>query len=230
MADPHGLMIAALDDFTFDMSALASKLRITDDSEQLEELHDLAAQAAPLARPRYAYKLVYIDSRGDDYVVLDGIRFTSRILRKNVLETDRAFAAVASCGPELELWSETLHDPLYQYWSEALRIQALAAASARLVEAIDTLFKPGHIAGMNPGSLTDWPISEQRPFFKLLGDTEAAIGVKLQPSLLMWPTKSASTLFFPTSSDFQSCQLCPRERCPNRRAPYQANKMSEYFA
>jgi hypothetical protein len=86
------------------------------------------------------------------------------------------------------------------------------------------------MAAMNPGSLADWPIHEQRPLFRLIGDTESAIGVRLQPSLLMWPTKSVSSIFFPTSSDFVSCQLCPRQGCPNRRATYQASKMEQYIS
>jgi hypothetical protein len=36
----------------------------------------------------------------------------------------------------------------------------------------------------------------------------------------MVPTKSVSGIIFPTEADFQSCQLCERENCPNRRAPY----------
>jgi len=38
---------------------------------------------------------------------------------------------------------------------------------------------------MNPGSLEDWPLTEQRVLFALLGDPQAAIGVRLTDSLLM---------------------------------------------
>jgi predicted transcriptional regulator len=73
---------------------------------------------------------------------------------------------------------------------------------------------------MNPGSLTDWPLREQRALFSLLGDVQATVGVELTNSLLMVPTKSVSGIFFPAEESFASCQLCPREACPNRRAPY----------
>ena len=73
---------------------------------------------------------------------------------------------------------------------------------------------------MNPGSLADWPLREQRTLFALLGDVHGAIGVELTPSLLMTPTKSVSGILFPTAETFASCQLCPREECPNRRAVY----------
>jgi len=222
-------VVVTVPDFQFDVHELAERLRIKAADSQMDELKELAEQAAPLARPRALYKLAYVDERGDDYVILDAVRFTSRVLRVNVDEADRAFVTIASCGTELETWAEQQDDPLYGYWSEALRLQALGAASQELLKEIDKRYRPGHMAAMNPGSLTDWPLYEQRPLFQLLGDVEAAIGVRLQPSLLMWPTKSVSSILFPTSSDFTSCQLCPRQGCPNRRAPYEAAKMEQYL-
>jgi predicted transcriptional regulator len=36
----------------------------------------------------------------------------------------------------------------------------------------------------------------------------------------MVPSKSVSGILFPTEQTFASCQLCPREGCPSRQAPY----------
>ena len=72
---------------------------------------------------------------------------------------------------------------------------------------------------MNPGSLPDWPISQQRPLFDLVGKA-AEIGVHLTDSYLMRPLKSVSGILFATDVTYENCQLCPVERCPNRRAPY----------
>ena len=73
---------------------------------------------------------------------------------------------------------------------------------------------------MTPGSLEDWPIQEQKPLFSILGDVEKAVGVRVTESLMMIPAHSVSGIFFPTEVSFESCQLCPRENCPGRRAPY----------
>ena len=73
---------------------------------------------------------------------------------------------------------------------------------------------------MNPGSLPDWPLHEQRPLFTLLGDPASAIGVELLDSYLMKPVKSTSGLLFPAEDGFYNCQLCPMEDCPGRRVPY----------
>ncbi len=73
---------------------------------------------------------------------------------------------------------------------------------------------------MNPGSLDDWPLAEQRQLFSVFGDVKKLIGVELTDSFLMVPIKSVSGVVFPTEHRFESCQLCQREGCPNRRAKY----------
>jgi len=52
--------------------------------------------------------------------------------------------------------------------------------------------------------------------------------VRLTESLLMIPRKSASGIYFPTEVSFSSCQLCPRERCDNRKAGYDEAKARQY--
>ena len=76
---------------------------------------------------------------------------------------------------------------------------------------------------MSPGSLADWPINEQKPLFELLGDVEKLVGVNLTDSFLMSPIKTVSGFRFSKESDYVSCQLCPREKCPGRKAPYEPN-------
>jgi hypothetical protein len=76
--------------------------------------------------------------------------------------------------------------------------------------------------------LADWPIEEQAPLFKLLGDVETSIGVQLTDSLLMLPAKSISGIFFPTEISFISCQLCPRKRCESRKAKFDDKLAGEY--
>lgn len=44
----------------------------------------------------------------------------------------------------------------------------------------------------------------------------------------MVPVKSVSGIFFPTEIKFESCQLCPREVCISRRAPYTPLLVNKY--
>jgi len=45
------------------------------------------------------------------------------------------------------------------------------------------------------------------------------VGIELTESLLMVPQKSVSGVRFANAHDYVNCRLCPRENCPNRRAP-----------
>ena len=66
--------------------------------------------------------------------------------------------------------------------------------------------------------------------FKVNTNTQARkiIGVNLTDSFLMIPRKSISGIYFPTEIKFYSCQLCPRERCIGRKAPYDSKLAKNY--
>ena len=83
-------------------------------------------------------------------------------------------------------------------------------------------YKIGKTASMQPGSgdTTVWPIEQQKELFSIFGDVERLIGVRLTDSFLMQPNKSVSGIIFPTEIDFKSCQLCHRESCQGRSAPF----------
>jgi len=55
------------------------------------------------------------------------------------------------------------------------------------------------------------------------------IGVELTDSFLMIPNESVSGIYFPAEVRFETCQLCPREICPGRRAPYDKNLLQAYY-
>ena len=84
------------------------------------------------------------------------------------------------------------------------------------------------LSNMSPGSLEDWPVTEQKPLFSLFRTEKEPIGVKLTKHMLMIPRKSVSGIYFPTEVTFFSCQLCSRERCPARKAPYDRNLKEKY--
>jgi hypothetical protein len=206
--------------FQVELTTLQQALHVRPDSEAEADLHRMVEAAQSLARPKAVYKLAFIDAKEDQAVVLDGIRFTSRVLRVNLDTAQRVFAYVATSGRELETWADAQEDFLARFWADAINQAVLGAALKSFREYLTAQFAVSQLSAMNPGSLADWPLREQRPLFGLLGDVQAAIGVTLTPSLLMTPTKSVSGILFPSEETFASCQLCPREACPNRRAAY----------
>jgi hypothetical protein len=213
-----------LDDvpLSIDLDGLAQRLRLSEGSDDIQELSELVLAAQAVARPKAMYKVAFITDRDDRSVVIDGIRFESRILSVNLAKAHRVFVHVATCGTELEAWAKSLDDLLHQYWAEQIQVAALRCASRALMADLTERFQPGKTSAMAPGSLGEWPLAQQRPLFACLGEVTETIGVRLTESLLMVPAKSVSGIRFPTEESFVSCQLCPRQDCPGRRAPYDA--------
>jgi hypothetical protein len=206
--------------FNPELSPVLKKLHLKENSQDAADFKALLLEAKAIANPKAMYKLSPINEKEEGNVVIDGVRFTSRVLRVNLDKPQRVFPFIGTCGMELQEWSDSITDMFVGYWAEAIKELALFAALEALASHLDDHFRPGTVSTMSPGSLQDWPISEQRPLFKLMGNTREKIGVELTESCLMVPTKSVSGIRFPIDETFESCQLCPRTACPNRRAPY----------
>jgi hypothetical protein len=216
-------------DFRPNVASLKKRLHIKDGSSLEADLIHLLDGAVAIARPKAMHKLVFIDEKLSDAVIIDGITLRSRVLRVNLDGVHRAFAYVATCGQELQAWGEQQDDMVFQFWADVIKETALGSARRALDKHLKTCYELGKSATMAPGSLADWPIREQRPLFKILGDPEAAIGIHLTDSYLMIPNKSISGIRFTTEERFESCLLCPREECPGRRAAYQPALYKEKY-
>lgn len=206
--------------FEVDADQLMRKVRMETEDGFADEIQQLAEEARRIAVPKAMYRLAFFQAVGDDSLTIDGVELHSRVLRVNLSEANRLFAYVATCGRELEVWSRTKTDPLEQYWADAIKQLALGCAIQALNRDIVKRYRPGKTSTMAPGSLADWPIQQQRPLFRILGDVNGRVGVELSPSYLMIPNKSISGIRFPREESFESCLLCPRQDCPARRAPH----------
>ncbi len=206
--------------FQLEVNDLLEKLHLKEGSTLLNDLKRLIDEAQKLGRPKAIYKAAFIDSKGDDFVMVEGIEFKSRVLRVNLDQTYRIFPFAVTCGTELEDWSDKISDVLQHYLAESIKESVLRIANDFLKKHLVEYYELGKVSRMSPGSLEDWPIEEQRPLFSLLGKTKDLIGVYLTESLMMVPIKSISGIWFPAETSFVSCQLCPRDLCPGRKAPY----------
>jgi len=216
--------------YELDAQRVLAALRIRPGSGREAEVLGLIAEAAAIAAPKAVYRMLFVDETGPDYIAIEGHKLTSRILRVNLDGLHRVFAFVCTAGRELEGWAQGQRDVLARFYADAIDEAVLQSATLNLLHHLSEAYGLGQTAVMNPGSLADWPISQQQPLFDLLGDVEAAIGVQLTPSMLMVPTKSVSGILFPTEEPFASCQLCPRIACPNRRMPYEPELFEKKYA
>ncbi len=239
-----------LDDAPFEIDAgdVFRQLHLDSRSQYAEEIHGVIERATQLARPRAVYEVAFVEERGDESVVLaeatrelertlgqgsgsraGRARFVSKVLRANLDEVERVFPYVATCGRELDLLPIDEDDLFGQFCRDVIKEMALHAAMSHLVSHLKEAYLLDELASMNPGSgdVNIWPIEQQRELFAFFGDAPEEIGVLLTESCLMVPNKSVSGLFYPSEHGFQSCQLCHREKCPNRRAPFDPHLWAE---
>jgi hypothetical protein len=212
---------------TLDFDVLTKRFHLERTGE-FERFNKLFEDAKTLIDAKAVYKTSYIDEKLNDAVDIEGTRFKSKVLRKNLSEVGRVFAYVVTIGAKLDEMAEECDDLLEKHFLDSLGNSALVKARKYLQDELQSRFALDSLSYMSPGSLEDWPIEAQPSLFSLLGDVEATIGVKLNESLLMIPRKSVSGIFFSTNVSFQSCQLCPRENCQGRRAKYSEKLAKEY--
>jgi cobalamin-dependent methionine synthase I len=215
--------------FTPDRDKLFRKLHVDPGSDDGRQLNRMIQHVEEITEPKAMYTLSAINDRNEDYVIIDNVRLSSRIMHVNFLETNLVFPYVITCGREIYEWAANIDDILEQYWADIIMEQALAAAMKYFHKHIEEEYGLDKYKAMNPGSLEDWPISQQRELFSILGNVKEAIGVELTDSYLMVPMKSTSGILFQTDSNYENCQLCPRETCPNRRARYNPRLYDEKY-
>ncbi len=212
-----------------ELEAVLERMRVRNRSKDIEKsIQELIEIARPIAKPKAVYEVSFIDNKNEDSVDIDGVRFTSHVLRVNLDKVGRVFPYVVTCGRELDEINIPSHEFLKYYCLDQIRETAVVLAREYLEDYLTRSYALEQISRMAPGSLADWPITQQKELFSIFGNVEDLIGVKLTDKCLMLPLKSVSGIYFPTKCKFESCQLCPREECIGRRAPYDLDLVKKY--
>jgi len=216
--------------FKFDRAAIADRLRYDPARMKSVSLDELLAQAGSLIRLRAVYEVSFTGEKTGDSIEIAGISFRSRVLRRNLDRVQKVFPFILTAGPDLEASAASAGDLLRQYYLEEMANAALADGTLWLAGHLERRWGFAGLSVMEPGSLEDWPITEQPKLFSIFGDTERLVGVRLTESMLMIPRKSISGIYFSSEEGFSSCALCEREGCPGRRTPFDAHKAAAYAA
>jgi len=213
--------------FALKLETVLKQLGLDGGGDTEDEIREIKDELDKIARPKAMYCVADIEDKKGDGIAVGGYYFGSRVLADNTGKVARVFPYVATCGAEASRYVASL-EPLTQYFAGFLKIQLLNSATAALFNQIHTKYDIKKSAKMNPGSIRDWPLTEQRSLFALLGDPAGAVGVTLSESCLMWPAKSVSGFLFETDSDYENCMLCTMEDCPNRRIEYDPHLAEKY--
>ena len=208
---------------------ILKKLRLPKDNIQLKnDVYDLIDISHSVAKPKVLYTISYVDNRDSDSLYINDIKFTSRILRVNLNKIGRVFPYIVTCGTELDDIDNS-DDIMISYCMNIIKDMILKSTINYFREYLKGEFLIKQLSNMSPGSLEDWPITQQKELFSIFGNVKALIGVKLTDSFLMVPVKSVTGIFFPTEVLFESCRLCPREICEGRRVPFDPNTIEKYY-
>jgi len=202
---------------SLDAEGLADRLRVRSGGRHFEKLVGLIEEAQRLAKPKALYRPVGYQIDGDR-VAIDDVVLTSRLLVKNLQSECQAYPFLATCGTELDDWAGTRTGSLERFWVESIKESALEIAVTGCIQHIDENHHPGSLSMMNPGSLQDWPLTEQAKVLAILEEPISVVGVRLTESSMMIPLKTVSGILFPSREGFVNCQYCPREDCSSRRA------------
>lgn len=217
--------------FRLDHASVLKRLRLPKtDSRQETMVSELLERARAAARIRAVYRVSHARVIDRDSVDIDGTRFTSRALSKNLIDQTRVFPFIATVGKDLDELPAPARDLMRQFCLNVIKTMALGSAVDYLVESLKEECGLGSLSHMNPGEIEDWPITEQKPLFGLFGGAaEKQLGVTLTAGGLMKPIKSRSGVLFPNDKGFVSCLLCTQQRCPGRRAAHSPEKVKEYL-
>jgi hypothetical protein len=216
-------MIALTDiPFSFNTEQLTEQFRIKANTDQAKEFEDLIDEVQAIGKPKALYKASFIDEKGEDTITIDGVRFTSLALRKNLDPIERVFPYIATCGTEIDAIAIDQGDLQKKMWLSFLKGHLLQTSMQYLGEHLAKQYKVSNLSSMNPGSgdAAVWPIEQQRALFSMFGDVERFIGVRSTKTFVLVPDMSIAGILFPTETNFESCQLCHREHCHFRRAPF----------
>ena len=214
-----------------DLEAVFKQMHVRNKRESMaKSIQELIEIARPIAKPKAIYEVSYVDNKNEDSLDIGGVRFTSRVLRVNLDKVERVFPHVATCGRELDEIDFPSREFIKSYYLDQIKETVLVLAMSYLEDYLRKKYALGRMSTMAPGegSVEDWPITQQKELLSIFGNVEDLIGVKLTNKCLMIPIKSVSGIFFPTEIKFESCQLCSREACMGRQAPYNPDLVKKY--
>jgi hypothetical protein len=208
--------------FELEAPALLEKVRIDPESDDAQDIEDLVRRAKAVADPKAVYEASGVQPGKGDTVHMNGVTFESRVLRALTVKAGQAFPFIITCGSELDRIALPPDDFMKQFWLDSIKELALRAAVDHFTHHIQEKYGFDQVSSMSPGSGSGdlWPIEQQTILFSIFNDTEALMGVRLTESCLMIPNKTVSGVLFPTETKFENCQLCNREKCQERKAPF----------
>ncbi len=211
-----------------DVGTLVTRLRGGRFPKDVLPSSELVQEGAALLLGRTLRRACLVTRKEGDSVHVSGIEIRSKVLSHLLSDGSKVFPYLVSIDHRYEEWTQRLDDTIHQYFFERLGDLAIFELRDELANSITEEFGFSHVSDFRPGSIDDWPLSGQRELFRILGDTETLIGVKLSKNFLMHPRKSLSGIMFETEEPFHTCFLCDSRTCESRLAAFDPSLRLEF--
>jgi len=214
-----------------DVPSVIRYLKFHGDSTRLNDIvQELVEEVQAIARLKAVYTTSRVRCIDRDFVEIDGIKFTSRVLNKKLADLETVYPFIATIGKELDEFRVSPGDMWRGFCLDAIKTVALFSSAEFLTNHIKEKYKLPGVALLNPGEIEDFPLAQQIPLFKLFGGEEKKIGVSVSKGGAMRPIKSRSGILFVDETGFVSCLLCTQQKCTGRRAAYSPEMVETYLS
>ena len=214
-----------------DEDTLWKRLRVKEGSGETEAVRRIIEQAQNAAHPRGMARPCRVEERHPGGVTIEGERFNSRLLRWQFDDVDVVHAFVLTVGDELEALKPPDEELLERFWWDEVKTAIMRGAHIAMQQRMAKHFgTPESMAFLSPGSgdVGLWSVEDVAPIFRLLGDVEGAIGIRLTRSCCMIPRHTIAGLHYPRTSDFVTCKVCRQSHCPDRLAPFDRSLWEQF--
>ncbi len=209
---------------SFQLDTLYTRLHLQEEEDR-REFRELAHTVEKLGRPRALVLECHPERPHPDKLRIGNVTFQGKVFAACCGNLDRVFLYCATCGPETRPLENGL-DVFQRYWLDQLRLEQLKASLRGIADYLKNNHGIERFSSLGPGTgAADlWPLNELDKLFFLLGKNKylAPLGVELTDSMLMLPEKTSAGLYYASTTDFHSCQLCQRENCPSRKVAFNA--------
>ena len=206
--------------YTFVKEDLLKRLHCEEDDEIYGRASELIEDAKSALRPAFAIKKFYIDEIRNDGIYIQGNFFKSKIVANKLKEEKDVYVYIATCGRRINTLIDGTDDELDKYIYDQLSYLAYLQAMEKMSAAVEDCFGIKRHIRLCPGSIIDWSIGDVCKIFTLMEGLYQQIDVNVLDSGLINPLKSTSGMFYPTEEEFDSCAICPRANCENRKMPF----------
>ena len=207
----------------FTAEGFAELCRIKKDSSAFEELEESLPLIRQYGAPKAIIRWANVERVCGDETTIEGVTFHSRVVADKLRETPRVFLSVVTAGDGLERSGRFEDDPFLGTYDGAL----LFHASGYVISYMKEKFGFDGSSTLNPGSLPDWPISNNFPLFDIIGNV-GEIGVSLNEAGYIRPWNSGSHIHF-SGDGYKNCSLCKKYDCIGRRAPFDREEYIRIF-